>query len=162
MNHFSHLLSTWFQVIDLKPLHLSAHKFCSKPAYLELQTPSLCSESSSHELESRFMLHDVHRVWMMVVVCCCCCFVNNMRKAVRMEVSFYMSMIWLLWSFTDEETRRFPQMYKNTHSLRNCLQGRQIYWACGAILIHWVVFFYYFRFILYSTAMVMENGRTST
>lgn len=30
MHNFSHLLSTWFQVIDLKPLHLSALQFCSK------------------------------------------------------------------------------------------------------------------------------------
>ena len=65
---FSHLFSTWFQVIDLKPLHLSAHKFCSKQAYLELPSPSLQSESPSHKLELHLMLHDIHGVCMMVVV----------------------------------------------------------------------------------------------
>lgn len=90
MNHFSHLLSTWFQVIDLKPLHLSAHKFCSKQAYLELQSPSPQSQSPSPQTRVVFyalwyLWGTYEGLWEFLV--------NIMRKGVGVEVLFHMSMI---------------------------------------------------------------------
>lgn len=109
MNDFSHLLSTWFQVIDLKPLHLSAHKFCSKQGCLEVQFPSPQSQSPSPW--TRLAFYAPSYLWG-TYESFCGVFCEYCSNGVGVGVLLHMSVIYLLWSFIDEETGRFSQMCK--------------------------------------------------